>query len=147
MLEYRDKFIKAFKNGTFMSAYDYVLKDVNKFIEEIKSMEEKINLSLFEDCFEYSPVDYAKKLINTKNGGKKKQIVEEAEYKISDLEDRIKTMKKKRKKRQNADETLEIIRKIIDYNKNAKNLFHYASKVDKRKLKPKIEESIAERIN
>ena len=51
MLEYRDKFIKAFKNGTFMSAYDYVLKDVNKFIEEIKSMEEKINLSLFEDFF------------------------------------------------------------------------------------------------
>ena len=45
------------------------------------------------------------------------------------------------------DETLEIIRKILDYNKNAKNLFHRAPKVDKRKLKPKIEESIAERIN
>ena len=60
MLQYRDKIITAFKDGTFMSehlkksdnaAYDYVLNDVNKFIEEIKSMEEKINLSLFEDFF------------------------------------------------------------------------------------------------
>ena len=100
-----------------------------------------------EDFFEYSPVDYAKKLINTKNGGKNKETVEETEYKISDLEDRIKAMSKKEKKRQNSDETLEIIRKILDYNKNATNLFHCASKVDKRKLKPKIEESIAERIN
>ena len=108
MLQYRDKIITAFKDGTFMSehlkksdnaAYDYVPKDVNKFIEEIKSMEEKINLSLFKDFFEYSPVDYAKKLINTKNGGKNKPIVEEAEHKISDLEDRIKTMKKKKKKK------------------------------------------------
>ena len=110
MLEYKDKIIKVgkiIKDGTFMSehlkkahnaAYDYVLKDVNKFIEEIKSIEEKINLSLFEDFFEYSPVDYAKKLINTKNGGKNKETVEETEYKISDLEDRIKAMSKKEKK-------------------------------------------------
>ena len=38
MLEYRDKIIKAFKDDTFLSeqsddaAYNYVLKDVNKFI-------------------------------------------------------------------------------------------------------------------
>ena len=53
--QYRDKIINVFKNGTFLSkylkksddaAYYYVLKDVNKFIKEIKSMEEKINLSL-----------------------------------------------------------------------------------------------------
>ena len=43
----------------------YVLKDVN--IEEIKPMEEKINLSLFKEFLELSPVDYAKELINTKN--------------------------------------------------------------------------------
>ena len=30
-----------------------MLKDVNKFIEEIESMEEKINLSLFEEFFEF----------------------------------------------------------------------------------------------
>ena len=55
--EYRDKIIKPFKYGTFLSkhlkrpdvdAYNYVLEYVNKFIEEIKQMEEKINLSLFE---------------------------------------------------------------------------------------------------
>ena len=33
------------------SAHSYVLEEVNKFIEEIKSMEEKINLNLFEDFF------------------------------------------------------------------------------------------------
>ena len=55
LLECRNTIIEAFKNGTFKSkhlkesdnaAYGYVLKDVNKFIKEIKSMEEKINLSL-----------------------------------------------------------------------------------------------------
>ena len=36
------------------------------FTQEIKSMSEKINLSLFEDFFESSsPADYAKMLINT----------------------------------------------------------------------------------
>ena len=58
----RDEIIKAFKDGTFLSehlkksddvAYNYVLKNVNEFIEEIKLMEEKINLSLFEDFFEF----------------------------------------------------------------------------------------------
>ena len=49
-------------------------------------------------------------------------------------------------KKKNVKETLEIIRKILDYNKNAQKFFHCASKVDKRKSKPKTEESIAERI-
>ena len=38
MLEYGDKTTNAYKDGTF-SAYDYVLKEVSKFIQ--------INLSLF----------------------------------------------------------------------------------------------------
>ena len=50
-----------------------------------------------------------------------------------------------KKKKKNAKETLEIIDKIIDYNKDAQNFFHRASKVDKKKKKSKIEESIAER--
>ena len=67
LFEYRDKVFDAFKDGTFLSqhlekshaaACDYVLKDVNNFIQEIKSMEEKINLILFEDSFESSsPAD------------------------------------------------------------------------------------------
>ena len=45
LVDNRDKIIKAFKDGTFLSehlkeldnaAYDYVLKNVNKFIEKIK---------------------------------------------------------------------------------------------------------------
>ena len=100
LLEYRGKIIKAFKDGTFLSehlkksdaaAYNYVLKDVNKFIEEIKLMEEKINLSLFEEFFELSsPANYAKMIINTKNADENKKNVKEIEYRISNLEDRIK---------------------------------------------------------
>ena len=76
MLEYRDKIIEAFTNGTFSSehlkesdnaAYDYVLEDVNNFIQKIESMAEEINLSLSNEFFELSPVDYARMLINPKN--------------------------------------------------------------------------------
>ena len=48
-------------------------------------------------------------------------------------------MSKKEKKKKNADETLEIVRKILDYNKIAQNLFQRASKVDERKSKPKFD--------
>ena len=62
LLESRNKIIKAFKDDIFPSehlkksddaAYDFTLKNVNKFIQEIRSMEEKINLSLFEDFFDF----------------------------------------------------------------------------------------------
>ena len=38
----------------------------------------------------------------------------------------------KKKKNKNVKETLEIIRKNLDYNKNAQNFFHRASKVGKK---------------
>ena len=50
------------------------------------------------------------------------------------------------KQKKNADETLKIIKKILDYNKNAQKNFLLLSKVDKRKLEPKPEESNAERV-
>ena len=43
----------------------------------------------------------------------------------------------KQKKNKNADETLEIIEKILDYNKNAQKFLQLASKVDKGKSEPK----------
>ena len=55
-------------------------------------------------------------------------------------------MSEKEKKEKNADETLKIIKKILDYNKDAQKFFHHSSKVDKGKSKPKTEESIAERV-
>ena len=83
LLESRNKIIKAFKDDIFPSehlkksddaAYDFTLKNVNKFIQEIRSMEEKINLSFFEDCFQSSsPAEYAKELINTKNADENKK--------------------------------------------------------------------------
>ena len=55
-------------------------------------------------------------------------------------------MSEKEKEDKNADETLEIVNKILDYNKQAQNFFHRLSKVDERKSKSKIEKSIAERV-
>ena len=107
ILEYRDKIIDAFKDGTFLSeylknpdgtGYEYVLKNVKKFTQEIESMSKKINLSLFEEFFESSsPANYAKMLINT-NPDENKKIVEEIKDRISNLKDRIKEMTKKEEK-------------------------------------------------
>ena len=47
---------------------------------------------------------------------------------------------------ENAHETLKVIEKILDYNKNAQKIFQLASKVDKGKSEPNTEESIAERV-
>ena len=75
-----------------------MLRDVNKFVQEIKSMEEKVNLSLLKESFEFlSPADYAKELINIKNQDENKEIVEEIKNKISHLEDRIEQMSDKEK--------------------------------------------------
>ena len=155
LLEYRDKIIEAFRDGTFLSkhlqksdagAYVYVLKDVNNFLQEIKSMEEKFNLSLFEDLFRFSsPADYAKKLINIRKD-KNKAIVAEIKDRISDLKYRKKEMNEAEKKCKNTDQTSEIIKVTLDYNKDAPKIFQHALKVDKGKSKPKNEESIAERI-
>ena len=142
MLEYRDKIIEAFRDGTFSSehlkksddaAYDYVLKDAKNFIQKIESMSENINLSLFEDFFESSsPADYAKELINVKDPNENKEIVAEIKNRILDLKDRIKEMSEKEKNK-SADETLKIIEEILDYNKKDQKTFLIASKVDKGK--------------
>ena len=76
-----------------------MLKDVDNFAQEIKSMSEKMNLSLFKEYFESSsPADYAKMLINT-SPNENKEIVVEIKDRISDLKDRIKEMSKKEKRK------------------------------------------------
>ena len=119
-----------FKND---AAHNYVLKDVNLFIEEIKLMAEKINLSLFKEFFELSsPAKYAKELINTKNQDENKK--KDRRDKIQNIRFRRhnKRMSENEKKGKIVYETLEIIKKILDYNKEAQNFFHCASKVDKK---------------
>ena len=73
MLKYRDRIIKAFRDGTFLyehlkksddAAYDFALKDIGTFIKKIESMAENINLSLLREFFQWSPDDYTKYLIN-----------------------------------------------------------------------------------
>ena len=57
------------------AAYGYVLENIKIFIQEIESIWEKINLSLFKDFFELSsPADYSKMLINTENSDKKNNL-------------------------------------------------------------------------
>ena len=85
-MEYGYKIIGAFRDDTFLSEnlkksddaiYDYVLKDVNSFIQKIESILEKINLSLFEDFLKSSSgAYYAKMLINIKNLDENKEFVQ-----------------------------------------------------------------------
>ena len=105
----------------------------------------KKNLSLLDEFFESSPAAYAKMLINTKNADENKEFVEEIKKYISDLNDRIKKMSKKEKKDKNEDKTLEIINKILDYNKAVQKFFIVHQKLIK-KSETNIEESIAERV-
>ena len=142
----RDKIIDAFKDGTFLSenlkksdapTYDYVLKDVNDFIQEIKSMEEKINLNLFEDFSELLPADYAKTLINIRNADENKKNCSRGKRQNIKFKRQNKRNEWCRKKYKNADETLKIIEKILDYNKDTQKIFQHASKVDKKKIKTK----------
>ena len=107
MLEYRNKIIDAFKNGTFSSehlkksndaAHDHVLEDVNNFIQKIESIAEKTNLGLFEGFFESSPpANYANTLIDTKNPNEK-NIATKMKDRIPNLKDRIKEMSETEKK-------------------------------------------------
>ena len=131
------------KKKTNNATYNYVLKDLNNFIQEIKSIEEKINLSLFEEFFESSsPADYAKMLINT-SPDENKEIVAEMKDRISDLKDRIKEMSEKERKYKNADETLNIIKKTLDYNKDFQKNFQLASKVDKKNQNRRLKRGFA----
>ena len=104
MLEYGDKIIEAFRDGTFSSehlkkSYD-VLKDVNNFIQKIESMTVNINLSIFKDFFEsLSPADYAKMLIDTKNPDENKENVADVKDRISNLKDRIRKVSETEKKK------------------------------------------------
>ena len=107
-------------------------------------MAKNINLSLLNEFFESSPVDYAKYLINLKNTEEKKEFVIKAKNRISALKDN-KKVSETEEKRKNADETLKIIKEILDCNKNAQIFFSVASEVDKEKSEPKAEKRIAER--
>ena len=93
------------------------------------------------------PAEYAKELINTKNTNKNKEYVEEIKSRISDLKDRIKQMSDKEKKYKNANEALEIINKIIDYNNNAQIFFHHASKVYKKNQNQRLKKVLQREQN
>ena len=100
MLEYMDKIIDAFRAGTFFSEYLQTSDDAGykNVIQEIKSMEEKINLSLFEEFFESSsPANYAKMLIRIKDLDKNKEIVKEIKDRMSYFKQRLRKRVKKKK--------------------------------------------------
>ena len=131
-----------------------VLKDVSKFIKKTESMAKNINLSLFNEFFDLSPVDYVKYLINLKNTEEKKRICNWGKKQNISFKRQNKKNEQKRKKNKSANETLKIIKEILDYNKNAQRFFSVASEVDKGKSEPrddkgksepKTDESIAER--
>ena len=115
LLEYRDKIINAFEKGIFLFEqakeeskdvlYDFVLEDVNKLIQKIESVSKNINLSLFNEFFKSSSVDYAKYLINLKNTEENKEFANEMKNRISSLKEKIKEMSVKEKKSKHGQNT------------------------------------------
>ena len=75
--------------------------------------------------------------INTNPDGNK-EIVEEIKGRMSDLKDKIKVMSEKEKEKKNTDETLKILEKILNYNKNIQKIFQSASNVDKKNQNQKL---------
>ena len=75
--------------------------------------------------------------INTNPDGNK-EIVEEIKGRMSDLKDKIKVMREKEKEKKNADETLKILEKILNYNKNIQKIFQSASNIDKKNQNQKL---------
>ena len=151
MLEYANKIIEAFRNGTFLSAhlkksdgaaYDYALKDVSKCIMKIDSMAKNINLSLFNEFFEFITSWLCKVSYEFKKYRRKQRICNWGKKRASALKENKKMSEKEKK---SANETLKIIKEILDCNKNAQKFFLVASEVDKQKWEPKTKENIAEK--
>ena len=93
-------------------------------------MEEKIDLSLFEEFFELSwPADYSKMLINTKNADENKEIVAKIKNKISDLKDNIREMSKTEEKVWMRHWRL--LKKLLITIKMLKKIFHLHQKLIK----------------
>ena len=96
LVKYRNKIIKAFKDVIFPSehfkksdsaAYNYVLKDVNEFIEDIKSMEEKIKVCLkIFLSFHHQLIMQKSLLILVQIKQKKMQQRQKTEYQIQKTE-------------------------------------------------------------
>ena len=75
--------------------------------------------------------------INTNPDGNK-EIVEEIKGRMSDLKDKIKVMSEKEKEKKNAHETLKILEKVLNYNKNIQKFFQSASNADKKNQNQKL---------
>ena len=101
IFKYRNAIIDPFKDGNFLSeqlkklvdaAYDYVLKDLKKYIQTT------INSSLFKEFFQSSsPANYVKNLINAKNLDENKKTVIEIKDTISNLKDNKRNERKRKK--------------------------------------------------
>ena len=132
---------QAFEKGIFLFEQvkeeprnvqgEFAVEDESNFIQKIKSILKNISSSLFNEFFESSLVDYVEYLINLKNTTENKKFATEAKNRISSLKNRIK--KNERKGKKSVDETLGIIKEILDYNRQIQEVFALASKIDKTK--------------
>ena len=132
---------QAFEKGIFLFEQvkeeprnvqgEFAVEDESNFIQKIKSILKNISSSLFNEFFESSLVDYVEYLINLKNTTENKEFATEAKNRISSLKNRIK--KNERKGKKSVDETLGIIKEILDYNRQIQEVFALASKIDKTK--------------
>ena len=84
MLKYKDKIIEAFKDfkKSDDAVYDYVLENVNDFIQKIKLMSENIDLSLFSENYYQLIMQKGLSRLRIKIKTKKLQQRQKTEYQI-----------------------------------------------------------------
>ena len=73
---------------------------------------------MFTKCFNFSkPIDLTKKLLETKNKNKNNELIELIKSRWSDLKDEVKKMSEDETENEKPNQILEIVNKILDFNK------------------------------
>ena len=114
-----EKGIFPYKGNVFKTKEEEELKEyINNIFTFTEGKSKDVNNDLFAKYFNFSkPIDLAKKLYETKDAKENSEIVEEIKNGWSNLKDETKKMSEKEIENEKPNEILEIVNKIIDFNK------------------------------
>ena len=126
IIDFFKKGIFLFKGNVFKSkeerSKEKIKKSINDGIIFIKEKSRDVNNDLLNKYFDFSaPIDLANKLYKTKDAKENSRAVEEIRNRSSNLKDEIKEISKEEIKNEKLNDILEIVNKIIDFNKEIQN--------------------------
>ena len=126
IIDFFKKGIFLFKGNVFKSKEERFKEKIKKSINDgiifIKEKSRDVNNDLLNKYFDFSaPIDLANKLYKTKDAKENSGAVEEIRNRSSNLKDEIKEISKEEIKNEKLNDILEIVNKIIDFNKEIQN--------------------------